>query len=1351
MLRLLVAVFAATIVPAISTGPTPLVVWSFDEAAGCLANSSLPGLLGPQCSSNNSALWTEGVSGTALTFDGDDDKVTAEHDPAVLPSSLSDFTLSAWIKASDQHNSWRAIVDKRSDNDDGLDLFLDPAGKIFVRANTLTLSGHSNVADGTWHHVVGVYEGGGDQGKLSVYVDGALDGSAAMGKATAIDVAVPFYIGRHYGGTSYTFSGSIDEVTMYGEALYATEVLALYKMVNRPALASILGSWEMDDGEGCVAADTATAGGVNHPGFLLPTNCQLYGPAWTQDRNNIGGRALAFDGDDDAVNVPHADPFSPIVQITVTAWISHNLTSKYRAIVDKRDSAEDGFDLFLDPNSKLYFRANTFTLAGVIDVADGLWHHVAGTYDGISLRLYVDGALEASVTVGLTQLQTTADLKIGHHHSSDDFTFQGVLDEVRVYRDALDIHEIQDMYTSKTIAPTESPILSPVIVPTSAQTYPPSSRIGYWPFDENTGCTAAEVVAGENGTLGPSCPYNAPSWITGVSGSSLAFDDAVQFFEVDPTDTLGTLENFTIAAWIQAFGPCTSGQWCAILDKRDSNNDGFDLYLDNESKLFMRLNQGILSSDIVVGDGSWHHVAGTYDGTTMRLYVDGSIQGTKNSIVGLIKTTEAPLYFGNHWRADPHAFIGHIDEVQIFDQALTENVLSSLRPAGPDLNAAVVSVSQNPLYVNGSSTVEAVLSAVLPGPAFTKLEGKIELDPSLHIVQDLSSVIACPGGTCVFNASDLSLSYHGTLAPGQSLRISFVVQAVAARVGAIVKWEAETIEPAEVTSAHLPNSDRQTLDIAMPGSALAYFVDAASGDDTNPGTEEAPFRTLQRCVDLWNNGIFQQGCSCTGVFSEEVSFKHGGPSPTRRNYLLPWDTNNNGDLADELFVLDGLQNQNKGLVALYPNKPKNIEVGYLTIRNLEPDGGCGDDNELIAIHMKCSGGEGCANWWIHHTTIVDIGPTCNVASHYIALQPSNMPNLLFEQNRLQRIGGFMIRYSAGDNITIRENIFEVNGTGIKAWGDTQDNLKVIDNMFLCDGNGYNSPNSSNDCGGQTAVNFANNIQHGVIRGNIFENCKLPINIGADERAGCRSNAHHVVENNFILQTEQVCSPYANAISIDDVADPSNCKTTSGDYIQVKDVIFRNNVMIFDHPVEKYSQGAAIILRASHNFSFTSDLRFYHNTIQGYSWGILPSVGLYPVGNTSKPYNHQLSGVDFRNNIFSNIHDKQINTGNFDTFGLPPPASWHMNSNVYSGADTFRWNGTQYTFSGWQNAVGYDMTSAFCAPTFADLSTLSLSWNDTCARDRGENLTDVPLDRHGNHRPAGPSSDVGADEFVSQSP
>ncbi len=520
-----------------------------------------------------------------------------------------------------------------------------------------------------------------------------------------------------------------------------------------------------------------------------------------------------------------------------------------------------------------------------------------------------------------------------------------------------------------------------------------------------------------------------------------------------------------------------------------------------------------------------------------------------------------------------------------------------------------------------------------------------------------------------------------------------------------------------------------------------YYV-SDTGSDANAGTATAPFRTIQQCVDQFDDST-QVICNCSGTFNEEIEVLAGGPSPTHRSKIIAWDTDGDGSRSDETFIIDGQGIRNQALAAGIPERPDNIEVAWATFRNYEPDGGCNfdDDGGLYFISLNCWGSGGCADWWIHDNVFEKLGKFCGVESHYIAIQPSNAPNLIVESNRFDSIGGFIMRYVGGPGIKFRNNHVMIVGTGIKAW-DNPDSIEIVGNVFECDGNGFNRFGHTG-CGGQHAVNLSNNVTASQIKDNVFLDCETAINLSTDYRFGVKNNGPHLIEGNKIYQSSAVCNRYATAIQIADCSDT----TIFGDSIRVFDVTLRNNIIAWtDSGVT--SIGNAIKMTAGHPFPFENNIKLYNNTISGFGRGILMDVCY----NSGTPFPHQLKNVDVYNNIFDDIKDELLTLGrNISSWPDSGRAmNWSSNHNVFSGRDRMTWGGTRYSFAQWVSSRGQDSNSIFGSPQFvADSNPAQplfvLASADTIAQNNGTQQPDVLSDFTGLPRPMGDDWDIGAHE------
>ncbi|MBE0638108.1 MAG: PKD domain-containing protein [Bacteroidales bacterium] len=186
-----------------------------------------------------------------------------------------------------------------------------------------------------------------------------------------------------------------------------------------------------------------------------------------------------------------------------------------------------------------------------------------------------------------------------------------------------------------------------------------------WPFDENQGTIAHDITGNNNhGTI------TNPSWTQGFYGNALYYNGSSTFVTVPHSSSLNITSPFSIQAWIKASG---TSNYYAIVDKYTYNaagSSGFSLYLSS-GKLRLSIYAGSSGNGDVFGstdlrDNTFHHVFASWDGSYMRLFVDGQPQGTSTWSNAPASTT-ANLGIGRRlsgWGGYMN-FMGVIDEVKI--------------------------------------------------------------------------------------------------------------------------------------------------------------------------------------------------------------------------------------------------------------------------------------------------------------------------------------------------------------------------------------------------------------------------------------------------------------------------------------------------------------------------------------------------------------------------------------------------------------------------------------------------------------------------------------------------------------
>lgn len=217
---------------------------------------------------------------------------------------------------------------------------------------------------------------------------------------------------------------------------------------------TLFGWWKFDEGEETIAHDSA---GDNN-GTLADSP---HDPAWVDDP--VRGWCLDFDGDD-YVELDHAVDALKAGAVTISAWIRRDETeSTYLPIVStyyREEGNHYGYLLYVKNTAQpwqdpiyepIFYLAPEKAESGVsINTVD--WFHLAGTYDGSDLKIYVDGELkDTNPESGLTgYYEPYDDTYIGYEDNISEpgeppsVYFDGKIDDVRVYRRALSIFEIWD-------------------------------------------------------------------------------------------------------------------------------------------------------------------------------------------------------------------------------------------------------------------------------------------------------------------------------------------------------------------------------------------------------------------------------------------------------------------------------------------------------------------------------------------------------------------------------------------------------------------------------------------------------------------------------------------------------------------------------------------------------------------------------------------------------------------------------------------------------------------------------------------------------------------------------------------
>ena len=412
--------------------------WNMDEGSGTVAydtsdNNNIGILSGPSWGGST----TTCKIGGCLTFDGTNDYVDAGGNSSFdLQNAL---TIEAWIYPYSV-----AVTGSIAGN---IDAAGDKAQYLFRTTNTgylnfyqsdtnsLTMTGTSQpITVNAWQHIVVVRTS--TTGTITLYRNGIAD--ANIGNSTVLQIPQDnergnTTIGRFGSASGQYFNGLIDEVRVYNRALSAEEIRYHYNRGGPVA------QWSFNEGEGRTAYDSTDN---NNDGTLqlAPAGNTATSSAWVAGNPPAGGgSALNFDGVDDYVNI--TDTTGSILDISgsmsLGAWVyPRSFPSSDAATIITKSAAyymsvntSGQVQAYLDGTANQGYHAMNTALTL------NKWNYVFWTYDGSSVKLYLNGVLDKAVADSGSISTNNWIMGIGAEKGAGAASrfFNGLIDDVRIY------------------------------------------------------------------------------------------------------------------------------------------------------------------------------------------------------------------------------------------------------------------------------------------------------------------------------------------------------------------------------------------------------------------------------------------------------------------------------------------------------------------------------------------------------------------------------------------------------------------------------------------------------------------------------------------------------------------------------------------------------------------------------------------------------------------------------------------------------------------------------------------------------------------------------------------------------
>ena len=232
-------------------------------------------------------------------------------------------------------------------------------------------------------------------------------------------------------------------------AIDAAGNLGLYSNIASTFVGTgLVAAYSFNEGSGNTAADWSGFGNLG----------TLSNVTWTTAGRD--GNAVSFNGTSSTVTVPDAPSLDLTAAMTLEAWVNPSVVSRaWREVLYK---GTNNYFLEATTNQTPAAPAAGATIGGTIIRTSttallpvNVWTHLAATYDGARLRLYVNGVLVSSRARTGTILTSTSPLRIGSTGSGR--YFKGLIDDVRVFNVARTAAQILADMSSPVAGPTARP------------------------------------------------------------------------------------------------------------------------------------------------------------------------------------------------------------------------------------------------------------------------------------------------------------------------------------------------------------------------------------------------------------------------------------------------------------------------------------------------------------------------------------------------------------------------------------------------------------------------------------------------------------------------------------------------------------------------------------------------------------------------------------------------------------------------------------------------------------------------------------------------------------------------------
>ncbi len=645
--------------------------WTFDGAdlVSNVVDKSGNGNTGNMVNMATSSAKAGGVLGQALKFDGVNDYIRVPHSTSYKSNNQA---ISFWMYPLQIPSSgYDGVLGMITNDSNAFEVFMDNSTSVLSAGSYPWQLTYTIPKKNVWYHVyVETVSGVG-----KIYINGVLQDTGNVAYGGASNTA-DFYIGSR--NTTYFFPGYLDDVRVYNRALSASEIKQQYNQggsklnsqtlnAGGDMLKQGLVSWWTFDGADLVSnvVDRGSAGNTGNLVNMSTSTAKVPGAL---------GQALKFDGSDDYVDIADVDA-SLASNSSISVWINPRSVSVSHRIFGGRTNSAPVVGIYPSPYGIIASGATQGNqrTGSTSTIKLNAWNHLVVTYGATSIpTIYVNGV---EVTYTASTYWGATNSTIGKAGGN---TFQGIIDDVRLYSRVLTSKEIKQLYNqggSKITSQT----------PNAGGDSLKSGLVAHWTFD---GADLVSNVAdksgnGNNGNLvGFTSTTTAKTG--GVLGQALKFDGVDDYVSIpNNLSSYFTNQEATFNVWLKKMQhtPSSSGNtgsW--YFNASDANNH----YVWTDGSIYdgtFKTTRDNVGAGLISNRKNWHMVTITRKAGAngWNYYQNGRLAYSTSGGTWDFATSNYKI---GESASNTYNFFGVMDDVRLYNRVLSASEIQKLYNMG---------------------------------------------------------------------------------------------------------------------------------------------------------------------------------------------------------------------------------------------------------------------------------------------------------------------------------------------------------------------------------------------------------------------------------------------------------------------------------------------------------------------------------------------------------------------------------------------------------------------------------------------------------------------------------------------